>query len=151
MARSQADGTAVKLLDHAESVMKAADGTLLAVGTTADRGAGVYRLSVADGATAGLIASSGQPGVYHPPHLHRPQRSGHPRPRRRREDPAGLKFSTTEADLSIELQRKGGGRLLRRPSAPVRPAPGSSPTVRSASTGPGNGSGTYRSSAPAGE
>ncbi|MEW9335120.1 FG-GAP repeat domain-containing protein [Streptomyces tanashiensis] len=152
VARSQADGTAVKLLDHAESVMKAADGTLLAVGTTADRGAGVYRLSVADGKpTAGLIASSGQPGSTTPLTY-----TGHSVPATLGLDGVaktrlGWKFSTTEADLSIELQRKGGGRF----TTTVRPRETGTGVLPDGSLGfdwAGElGSGTYRSSAPAGE
>ncbi|MEU9700038.1 VCBS repeat-containing protein [Streptomyces sp. NPDC047981] len=58
-----AGGAPVRLLDHAESVRKSGDGSLLALGTTADRGPGVYRVALgADGKPAAeLIASTGEP------------------------------------------------------------------------------------------
>ncbi|MFD7963556.1 FG-GAP repeat domain-containing protein [Streptomyces zaomyceticus] len=153
VARPLADGTPVKLLDHAESVMKAADGTLLAVGTTADRGAGVYRLAVEDGKPAAeLIASTGgQPGSTTPLTY-----TGHSVPATLGLDGVaktrlGWKFSTTEADLSIELHRKEGGRFMTT----VRPRETGTGVLPDGSLGfdwTGElGRDTYRSSAPAGE
>ncbi|MEV4427594.1 VCBS repeat-containing protein [Streptomyces sp. NPDC049602] len=109
-AYPSADGTSAKLLDHAESVQKSADGTLLALGTTADRGPGVYRIAVgADGRPAAeLIASSGEPPAPTTPISFMSAAV-----------PATLdldgvaktrlswKFSTTEADLTIELTGRG--------------------------------------------
>ncbi|MFF9016328.1 hypothetical protein ACF09C_25585 [Streptomyces sp. NPDC014870] len=58
-----AGGAPVRILDHAESVRKSADGSFLALGTTPDRGPGVYRIALgADGKPAAqLIASTGEP------------------------------------------------------------------------------------------
>ncbi|WP_406060927.1 VCBS repeat-containing protein [Streptomyces sp. NBC_01077] len=108
VARSLTDGTSFKLLDHAESVMKAADGTLLAIGTTADRGTGVYRLAVKDGKpSAELIAATGEPPAPTTPITY----TGHAVPAVLNLDGVAKtrmswKFSTTRADLSIELRYK---------------------------------------------
>ncbi|MER5312231.1 VCBS repeat-containing protein [Streptomyces sp. NPDC002773] len=125
VARSLTGGTSFKLLDHAESVMKAADGTLLAVGTTADRGTGVYRLAVKDGKpSAELIATTGEPPAPTTPISY----TGHAIPAVLNLDGVAKtrmswKFSTTKADLSIELRHKTG--------APFRT------TVRPRTTGTG--------------
>ncbi|MER7537161.1 VCBS repeat-containing protein [Streptomyces sp. NPDC097704] len=111
-----ADGTPVKLLDYAESVHKSVDGTVLALGTTADRGPGVYRIALgADGKpAASLVASTGEPPAPTTPITFTSAAV-----------PATLdldgvaktrlswKFSTTKADLSIDLRHKESGQVFR--------------------------------------
>ncbi|WP_225801109.1 VCBS repeat-containing protein [Streptomyces sp. NK15101] len=111
-----ADGTPVELLDYAEDIQKSADGTLLVLGTTADRGPGVYRIAVgADGKPAAeLIASTGEPPAPTTPISFTSAAV-----------PAALdldgvaktrlswKFSTTKADLTIEFKHRASGRLFR--------------------------------------
>ncbi|MFC7978283.1 FG-GAP repeat domain-containing protein [Streptomyces cinereoruber] len=62
-AVSLADGSTVKLLDHASSTVPAADGTLLVRGGTVDHGEGIYRIALgADGRpTATLAVTTGAP------------------------------------------------------------------------------------------
>ncbi|WP_411107936.1 FG-GAP repeat domain-containing protein [Streptomyces sp. c-19] len=108
VARSVTGETSVELLDHAESIMKAADGTLLAVGTTADRGTGVYRLSVKDGIPAAeLIAATGEPPAPTTPLSY----TGHAVPAVLNLDGVAKtslswKFSTSQADLTVVLKHK---------------------------------------------
>ncbi|MFH9723041.1 FG-GAP repeat domain-containing protein [Streptomyces sp. NPDC017254] len=153
VARSLTDGTSVKLLDHAESVMKAADGTLLAVGTTADGGSGVYRLALADGKpTAELIASSGQPGPTTPLTYTGdsvPAAFGLDGVARTR---LGWTFSTTGADLSVELRHKESGSRFTTTVRPRETGTGALPDGSLGFDWTGElGRDTYRSSAPAGE
>ncbi|MFF8375288.1 FG-GAP repeat domain-containing protein [Streptomyces sp. NPDC015661] len=109
MAHPLTDGTPVKLLDNAESVHKAGDGTVLALGTTADRGPGVYRIAAgADGKPAAeLVAATGQPPAPTTPvsftsaavpavlDLDGVAKT-----------PMSWKFSTTQIDLKIEFKRR---------------------------------------------
>ncbi|MFI8401826.1 FG-GAP repeat domain-containing protein [Streptomyces sp. NPDC085463] len=154
VARSLTDETSVKLLDHAESVMKAADGTLLAVGTTADRGTGVYRLAVVDGRpTAELIASTGVTPTPTTPLSY----TGHSVPATVALDGVaktrlGWKFSTADADLSVELRHKQSWTLFRTSVRPRETGTGVLPDGSLGFDWTGEvGSGAYRSSAPAGE
>ncbi|MFJ8658322.1 FG-GAP repeat domain-containing protein [Streptomyces sp. NPDC093795] len=120
VARSLADGTSSKLLDHAESVMKAADGTVLAIGTTADRGTGVYRLAVKDGKpSAELIATTGEPPAPTTPISY----TDHAVPAVLNLDGVAKsrlswKFSTTRADLTIELQHEESKSTFRQTLRP---------------------------------
>ncbi|MFB7518059.1 FG-GAP repeat domain-containing protein [Streptomyces sp. NPDC056144] len=105
-----AGGAPVSLLAYAESVQRSADGTVLALGTTADRGTGVYRLAVgADGKPAAeLIAATGQPPAPTTPLSY----VGTSVPATLRLDGVAKtrlswKFSTTRADLAISAVRKG--------------------------------------------
>ncbi|MDT9690554.1 VCBS repeat-containing protein [Streptomyces sp. P9(2023)] len=63
IAANALDGTTVRLLDHAESTVPAADGSLLVLGGSLDRGEGIYRIALGtDGKpTATLVASTGEP------------------------------------------------------------------------------------------
>ncbi|MFD3943038.1 FG-GAP repeat domain-containing protein [Streptomyces sp. NPDC058579] len=109
MAHSLTDGTAVELLDNAESVHKSVDGTVLALGTTADRGPGVYRIALgADGKPAAeLIASTGEPPAPTTPVSF----TSAAVPATLSLDgvaktPMSWKFSTTKIDLKIEFKRR---------------------------------------------
>ncbi|MFF8375289.1 hypothetical protein ACF07V_04010 [Streptomyces sp. NPDC015661] len=120
-ARSLTDGTTLPLLAHASSVTRAVDGTLLALGSTADRGRGVYRIAPgADGkATAQLIASDGLPGGDLEPVTY----SGSNIPATIDLDgvaktPLRWKFSTTRADLSVTLTHKESGNQFTRTLRP---------------------------------
>ncbi|MFF7442577.1 FG-GAP repeat domain-containing protein [Streptomyces sp. NPDC008122] len=122
-ARSLKDGSTVKLLDHAESATQGPDGTLLVLGTTAARGAGVYRVAPgADGRpSAELIAATGEPNDGAAPLAYvggapvTVDLDGVAKAR------LSWKFSTTRADLTVELRRKGAWEDFR---TVVRPASG---------------------------
>ncbi|MFF0486922.1 FG-GAP repeat domain-containing protein [Streptomyces sp. NPDC004435] len=108
-----AGGEPVELLAYAESIQASADGTVLAVGTTADRGPGVYRIAVgADGRPAAeLIAASGRPAPTPTTPLRYVSTSV---PATIRLDGVtktrlSWRFDTTEADLFISATRQGGG------------------------------------------
>ncbi|MFF7773825.1 FG-GAP repeat domain-containing protein [Streptomyces tanashiensis] len=123
-ARSLKDGSTVKLLDHATHAVKGPDGTFLVLGTTAAHGAGVYRVAVgADGRpSAELIASTGEPNDGATPLAYvggapvTVDLDGVAKAR------LSWKFSTTRADLTVELRRKGS---WERFETVVRPASGS--------------------------
>ncbi|MCX5227855.1 VCBS repeat-containing protein [Streptomyces sp. NBC_00233] len=122
-ARSLTDGSTVKLLDHATHATKGPDGTLLVLGVTAAHGAGVYRVSVgADGRPAAdLIASTGEPNDGATPLTYvggapvAVNLDGVAKAR------LSWKFSTTRADLTVELESKVTGEKFR---TVVRPASG---------------------------
>jgi hypothetical protein len=122
-ARSLKDGSTVKLLDHAESATQGPDGTFLVLGTTAARGAGVYRVALgADGRpSAELIAATGEPNDGAAPLAYvggapvTVDLDGVAKAR------LSWKFSTTRADLTVELRRKGSWEDSR---TVVRPASG---------------------------
>ncbi|MFD0075467.1 FG-GAP repeat domain-containing protein [Streptomyces sp. NPDC127166] len=122
-ARSLKDGSTVKLLDHAESATQGPDGTLLVLGTTAAHGAGVYRVALgADGKpAASLIASTGEPNDGAGPLAYvggapvTVDLDGVAKAR------LSWKFSTTRADLTVELRRKESWESFR---TVVRPASG---------------------------
>ncbi|MGW5775080.1 FG-GAP repeat domain-containing protein [Streptomyces sp. NPDC003863] len=122
-ARSLKDGSTVKLLDHAESATQGPDGTLLVLGTTAAHGAGVYRVALgADGKpAASLIASTGEPNDGAGPLAYvggapvTVDLDGVAKAR------LSWKFSTTRADLTVELRRKESWERFR---TVVRPASG---------------------------
>ncbi|MER5312230.1 VCBS repeat-containing protein [Streptomyces sp. NPDC002773] len=112
-ARSLVDGTTVELLDHAKSVTKGPDDTLLALGTTAAHGEGVYRIALgADGKPAAeLIASTGETDGSTTPLTY----VGHSIPAAIHLDGVAKtrlawKFSTTHADLVIDFTHKATGR-----------------------------------------
>ncbi|CAM5297082.1 hypothetical protein STANM309S_06144 [Streptomyces tanashiensis] len=123
-ARSLKDGSTVKLLDHATNAVKGPDGTFLVLGTTAADGAGVYRVAVgADGKpAASLIASTGEPNDGATPLAYvggapvTVDLDGVAKTR------LSWKFSTTRADLTVELRRKGSWETFE---TVVRPASGS--------------------------
>ncbi|MFE2558949.1 FG-GAP repeat domain-containing protein [Streptomyces sp. NPDC059352] len=153
VARSLTDETSFKLLDHAESVTKAADGTWLAIGTTADRGTGVYRLAVKDGKpSAELIAATGEAPAPTTPIGY----TGHAIPATLSLDGVAKtrlswKFSTTEADLSIELRHKESWRSFHTTVRPRATGTGVFPDGSLGIDWAGElGSGAYRSAAPGG-
>ncbi|UZX22469.1 FG-GAP repeat domain-containing protein [Streptomyces tanashiensis] len=123
-ARSLKDGSTVKLLDHATNAVKGPDGTFLVLGTTAADGAGVYRVAVGtDGKpAASLIASTGEPNDGATPLAYvggapvTVDLDGVAKTR------LSWKFSTTRADLTVELRRKGSWETFE---TVVRPASGS--------------------------
>ncbi|MFJ8658321.1 FG-GAP repeat domain-containing protein [Streptomyces sp. NPDC093795] len=113
-ARSLTDGTTVPVLNHARSVTKGPDNTLLALGTTDRHGEGVYRISVgADGKPATeLIASTGETDGNTTPITY----VGHGIPAAIHLDGVAKtrlawKFSTTKADLAIDFKHKATGRI----------------------------------------
>ncbi|MFF4168762.1 FG-GAP repeat domain-containing protein [Streptomyces sp. NPDC001744] len=120
-ARSLADGTTFPLLTHARSVTKAADGTLLALGTTAGGGNGVYRIALGTGGRpeATLIASAESPdgnttplryvGTTVPAVV---SLDGGAKAR------LAWKFSTTKVDLAIEFRYKESSRYFRQTVRP---------------------------------
>ncbi|MFE6071956.1 FG-GAP repeat domain-containing protein [Streptomyces sp. NPDC056525] len=122
-ARSLTDGSTVKLLDHATHAAKGPDGTLLVLGVTAKDGTGVYRVSAgADGRPAAeLIASTGEPNDGATPLEYvggapaTVNLDGVARAR------LSWKFSTTRADLTVELKSRVTGQKFR---TVVRPASG---------------------------
>ncbi|MFE5948732.1 hypothetical protein, partial [Streptomyces sp. NPDC056480] len=153
VARSLTGEPSVRLLDHAESVMKAADGTLLAIGTTADRGTGVYRLAVEDGKpSAELIAATGEPPAPTTPISY----TGHAVPAVLNLDGVAKtrmswKFSTTKADLSIELRHKESWSSFRTTVRPRTTGTGVLPDGSFAIDWAGEtGWGTMRDAAPNG-
>ncbi|MGW4745481.1 FG-GAP repeat domain-containing protein [Streptomyces sp. NPDC004290] len=122
-ARSLKDGSTVELLDHATDVARGPDGTFLVLGTSAARGAGVYRVAVgADGRPAAeLIAATGEPAGATP----LAYAGGAPAT----VDLDGVakarlswKFSTTRADLTVRMKPKNGWETFE---TVVRPASGS--------------------------
>ncbi|MEU7385090.1 FG-GAP repeat domain-containing protein [Streptomyces tanashiensis] len=128
-ARSLTDGTTLPLLDHTTGITRAPDGTVLALGTSADRGSGVYRIAPGDGgkATARLIASDGRPGGDLRPLTY----TGSSIPATIALDgvakvPLRWTFSTTSADLSVTLTHKRTGERFTRTLRPLA-GPGAHP------------------------
>ncbi|MEV4942633.1 VCBS repeat-containing protein [Streptomyces zaomyceticus] len=124
-ARSLKDGSTVELLDHATHATKGPDGTLLVLGVTAADGSGVFRVSLgADGRPkAELIASTGEPNDGAAPLSYvgdaipaTVDLDGVARAR------LAWKFSTTRADLTVELKSKVSWKTFR---TVVRPSTGS--------------------------
>ncbi|WP_432060659.1 FG-GAP repeat domain-containing protein [Streptomyces sp. S1] len=121
-ARSLKDGSTVKLLDHATHATAGPDGTLLVLGVTAADGAGVYRVSVVDGKPAAEpVARTGEPNDGAKPLAYvggapdAVSLDGVPKAR------LSWKFSTTRADLTVELTHKLTQDKFR---TVVRPASG---------------------------
>ncbi|MFG2903152.1 FG-GAP repeat domain-containing protein [Streptomyces zaomyceticus] len=123
-ARSLKDGSTVELLDHATHATKGPDGTLLVLGVTAADGSGVFRVSLgADGRPkAELIASTGEPNDGAAPLSYvgdavpaTVDLDGVARAR------LAWKFSTTRADLTVEVKSKATGEVFR---TVVRPSSG---------------------------
>ncbi|MFE5944606.1 hypothetical protein, partial [Streptomyces sp. NPDC056480] len=122
-ARSLKDGSTVELLDHAMHATKGPDGSLLVLGVTAAHGTGVYRVSAgADGRPAAeLIASTGEPNDGATPLTYvggAPATVGLDGVAKAR---LSWRFSTTRADLTVELTSKETGEEFR---TVVRPASG---------------------------
>ncbi|MGW0117620.1 FG-GAP repeat domain-containing protein [Streptomyces sp. NPDC003327] len=129
-ARSLTDGTTVPLLDHATSVTKGSDGALLAFGTTAAHGKGVYRIALgADGRPAAeLVASTGEtnggttPLTYVGTNVPATLRlDGVARTR------MSWRFSTTEADLDVEFTHKASSRRFTQSVRPATTGTGAFP------------------------
>ncbi|MCZ0980712.1 hypothetical protein O1L60_21735 [Streptomyces diastatochromogenes] len=120
-ARSLTDGTTVPVLAHAESVTKGPGNTLIALGVTAEHGEGVYRIAVgADGKPAAeLIASTGETDGGTAPLEY----AGNSVPAVIDLDGVATtrlawKFSSTKADLVVELTHKASSRRFTQTVRP---------------------------------